>query len=259
MTYVLAAVAPDACARGVLGTAIALAALSDSTAAGLHVRENGAGTLAQLARAEGVEMREVGGSAIEQIVAAAREPDVAALVLGMRREHGGSEAVGRTALEVITRLAKPAALVPPQAEPLGRIARILVPAEGTSESMQALEHVLERTRNSQLEILVLHLHSADTVPAFADHEPHEAEAWEREFLRGYVSSPDDHVRLVRRLGTPENDIITVAHEASAELIAMAWSQNLSPGRARVVSEVLAHSDIPVLLLPRQLSRITTGG
>jgi nucleotide-binding universal stress UspA family protein len=256
MTNVLAAVALDTCARGVLSTAIALAALLDSTPAGLHVRENGAGTLAQLARAEGVEMRELGGSAIEQIVAAAREPGVAALVLGMRREPGCSEPAGRTALEVITRVAKPVALVPPQAEPRERIARILVPLEGTSESMQALEHVLELARNDQLEILVLHLHSPDTVPAFADHEPHEAEAWEREFLRGYVSHPDERVRLVRRLGTPADDIVTVAHETSAELIAMAWSQNLGPGRARVVSETLAHSDIPVLLLSRQLSPIS---
>lgn len=30
---------------------------------------------------------------------------------------------------------------------------------------------------------------------------------------------------------------------------LAWSQDLGPGRARVVSETLAHSDIPVLLLP----------
>jgi nucleotide-binding universal stress UspA family protein len=256
MTNVLAAVAPDACARGVLSIAIALAALLDSTPAGLHVREDGAGTLAQLARAKGVEIREVGGSAIEQIVTAAQEPDVAALVLGMRREPGGPEPAGRTALEVITRVAKPVALVPPQAEPRERIARILVPLEGTSESMQALEHVLALSRSDQLEILVLHLLSQDTVPAFADHEPHEARAWEREFLQGYVSSPEHRVRLVRRLGTPADDIVTIAQETSAELIAMAWSQNLSPGRARVMSETLAHTDIPVLLLPRQLSPIS---
>ncbi|MGO9906223.1 MAG: universal stress protein [Solirubrobacteraceae bacterium] len=259
MTNVLAAVAPDACARGVLSTAIALAGLLDSTPAGLHVRENGAGTLSQLARAEGVEMREVGGSASEQIMAAALEPDVAALVLGMRGELRGSQPVGRTALEIITRVAKPVVLVPPQAEPRERLTRILVPLEGTGETMQALEHLLELAGNRQLEILVLHLLSPDTLPAFADHEPHETEAWEREFLRGYVSTPDDRVRLVRRLGVPTDDIVMVANETSAELVALTWSQTLSPGHARVVSETLAHSDIPVLLLPRQLSRTGTSG
>jgi hypothetical protein len=42
---------------------------------------------------------------------------------------------------------------------------------------------------------------------------------------------------------------SVHHETSADLIVLAWSQDLGPGRARVVSETLAHSHVPVLLLP----------
>jgi hypothetical protein len=46
----------------------------------------------------------------------------------------------------------------------------------------------------------------------------------------------------------------VAHETAADLVVLAWSQELGEGRARVVSETLARSSIPVLLLPVAPSR-----
>jgi nucleotide-binding universal stress UspA family protein len=98
---------------------------------------------------------------------------------------------------------------------------------------------------------VLRVHSPATVPAFADHEPHAALAWEREFLSRYISTPHDRITLVRRLGVPADDAVAVARETGADLIVLTWSQHLAPGRAQVVSETLAHSDIPVLLLPAQ--------
>jgi nucleotide-binding universal stress UspA family protein len=100
-----------------------------------------------------------------------------------------------------------------------------------------------------LEVLVLHVHSPETVPAFADHAPHAASAWGEEFLARYMSPPDHRVTLLRRLGVPADDIVAVAHEVSADLIALSWKQDLGPGHARLVSETLTHSDIPVLLLP----------
>jgi nucleotide-binding universal stress UspA family protein len=87
------------------------------------------------------------------------------------------------------------------------------------------------------------------VPAFSDHDPHATRAWEQEFLSRSMPTPHDRVTLVRRLGVAADDVVAVARETGADLIVLAWSQDLSPGRARVVSETLAHSDIPVLLLP----------
>jgi hypothetical protein len=46
-----------------------------------------------------------------------------------------------------------------------------------------------------------------------------------------------------------DDVVAVAHETAAELLVLAWSRDLSPGRARVVSETLAHSNMPALLIP----------
>jgi hypothetical protein len=54
---------------------------------------------------------------------------------------------------------------------------------------------------------------------------------------------------VRHLGNAADDIVVVANETAADLIVLAWSQDLTPGHARVISETLAHTDIPVLLLP----------
>jgi nucleotide-binding universal stress UspA family protein len=251
MSTVLAAIEADACARPVLETAIALAEVFDATVAGLHVLGHGAASPRELASHCGVELREVSGSAVEQIVAAACQPDTVALVLGARGVHGGPQPAGHTALELITRLRKPVAVVPPHARPPQHVARLLLPLEGTPQSSRALEETIKLAHRRQLEILVLHVHSPATVPAFSNHDPHATQAWEQEFLARYISTPHQRVKLLRRLGVPADDIVAVAHESTADLVVLAWSQDLSRGRALVVSEALARSDIPVLLLPAQ--------
>lgn len=249
MTTVLAALDSNASGRPVLSTALALADLYDSTVTCLHVREEVLSAAAELARVAGVELREVSGSPVEEIVTAGQDPGVAALVLGARGAHGGPQPAGHTALEVIARIAKPVAVVSPHAKPPEQIKRILVPLEGTSESSHALDETIRLAHRRGLEVLVLHVHSPATVPSFSDHEPHAALAWEREFLTRHLPSPHDRITLLRRLGVPADDVVAVAHETSPNLIVLAWSQDLTPGRARVVSETLAHADIPVLLLP----------
>ena len=52
-----------------------------------------------------------------------------------------------------------------------------------------------------------------------------------------------------RPGVPADDIVAVARETGADLTVLAWSQSLASGHARVVSETLMHSAIPVLLIP----------
>ena len=249
MKIVLAAIQADACAKPILSTATALADLFDANLAALHVRENDSSSPGELAAAFGAAVREVSGSPIEQIIAAAADREVAALALGARGVHGGPQPAGHTALEVITRVRKPVAVVPPHANAHRQLTRILVPLEGTRDSSQALQDTIRLAHRRQLEILVLHVHTPATVPAFANHEPHATAAWEHEFLTRHIPTPHDRVSLQRQLGLPADDTIAVAHEHSADLIVLAWSQNLEPGHAHVVSQTLAHSDIPVLLIP----------
>jgi nucleotide-binding universal stress UspA family protein len=249
MSIVIAALDADAAAGPVLRTAVALATLIEASVSALHVRENGTSVPEQLTSVASVELRESTGSPIELIASAAQRPDVAALVLGARAIYGGVQPAGHTTLEVITRVSRPVVVVPPQARPRERLVRILVPLDGTSQSARALDDLLTLAHARRLEVLVLHVYSPATVPKFSDHLPHATHAREREFLLSNISTPHDRVKLLHRLGVPADDVVAAARETDADLIALAWRQTLKGGSARVVSETLAHSDIPVLLLP----------
>jgi nucleotide-binding universal stress UspA family protein len=251
VTTVLAAIDSNASGQPVLSTAIALADLLDATVTSLHVREQALSTPPKLARAAGVELHEVSGAPVEQIVAAAQDPDVVALVLGQSGVHGTAYPAGHTTIDVITRITKPVAVVPPHAQPPQQINKILVPLEGTNESSHALDDTINLAHRRGLEVLVLHIHSPATLPSFSDHEPHATLAWEQEFLTRHVTTPHNHITLLRRLGVPADDIVAVARETGADLTVLAWSQSLASGHARVVSETLMHSAIPVLLIPIQ--------
>lgn len=253
MTNVIAALGADACAAPVLATAKTLADMLDATVVALHVGEAGVPSPEALAHAARVEFRHTRGTPLDEIVNAAQEKDVAALVLGSRGTSAGPRPAGATALEVITRTAKPVVLVPPDARPPERFTRLLLPIEGTGPAPPGLSDIIDAAHRRKLEIIVLHLHSPATVPAFSDHEPHGTRAWDQEFLARHVAAPHDRVRVLRYLGTPADDVLAVAEGTGAELIVLVWGQSLAEGRARVVTRTLASTKIPVLLLPTEPS------
>lgn len=249
MTHVLAAIDTSPCARAVLQTARSVGELFAGTVTALHVSENGSDAALQVAHEAGVELREATGSPIEAIVVAARDPDVAAVVLGARGIHGGARPAGHAALEVITRVSKPVVVVPPDSTAGARIARVLTPLDGTEESSEAIADTIALADRRDLEILVLHVHAPDEVPPFQDQPHHAIPAWEREFAARFVSVPPSRVEVIQRVGAAADRVVAVAGDTEADLIALGWSQDLSPGRAEVVRETLAHSTIPVLLVP----------
>jgi nucleotide-binding universal stress UspA family protein len=253
MTNVIAALGADACAAPVLATAKTLADMLDATVVALHVGEGVAPSPEALANAARVEFRHPRGTPLEGIVNAANEADVAALVLGSRGASAGPRPAGATALEVITRTEKPVVLVPPDAHPPERFTRLLLPIEGNGAASPALSHIIDAAHRRKLEIIVLHLHSPETVPAFSNHEPHGTRAWDQEFLARHLPFPADCVTVLRRVGTPADDVPALAEGSGAELIVLVWSQSLAKGRARVVTRTLASTRIPVLLLPTEPS------
>lgn len=249
MTRVLAAIDTSPCARTVLQAARSVGELFEATVTALHVSENGSDAALQVAREAGVELRECAGSPIEAITAAAQDPDVVAVVLGARGIHGGPRPAGHAALELITRLSKPVVVVPPDATVGARIARILTPLEGTEESSQAIADTIALAERRDLEILVLHVHPPEAVPAFQDQPHHAIPAWEREFAARFVAVPPARVEVFQRVGAAAEGVVAVAADTKADLIALGWNQDLSPGRADVVREALARSAIPLLLVP----------
>ena len=249
MDHVLAAVDASPCAHAVMQTALSIAEWFDATVTALHVRENDRDAPLQVARGAGVELHEAAGPPIEAIVAAAEDPGVVAVVLGARGANRGPQPAGHTALEVITRVNKPVVVVPPDGTRGARVTRVLTPLEGTNESSQAIADMLALAARRGVDILVLHVHTPDAVPPFQDQPHHQVEAWEQEFLARFVSGPHARVEISQHVGAPAERVVAVARDAEADLMALGWSQNLSPGRAEVVREALAHSTMPVLLIP----------
>lgn len=205
--------------------------------------------LARLARESDVDLRTVEGDPTEEIVAEMASADVLLGVLGARRRPHGPRPAGHVALEVIGRVSRMVAVVPPQAyvpEP-GGLQRILVPLDGTEESAAAVRSLCEAFARSAVEIVVVHIFRPGKVPAFWDQPHYAEEAWGEEFRARFLRSTGGRVRL--RTGIAQERILAVAEEEDVDAIALGWAQRLDPGRARVVRRILSHGVLPVLLVP----------
>jgi len=248
MSKVLAAVDNSAAARPVLAAAAAIAELLEAEVEGIHVREDGDRTARTAAEAGGVTLRAVRGPVIGALVRAAEQEDVAAIAVGARGTSVGRRPAGHVALELIVSVRKPVLVVPPQAPAPLALRQILVPLNGTRVTTAALASTIELARGSDVDVIVLHVHDHVSVPLFGEQPQHELEAWAREFLARHAPHLE-RVRLEVRTGIPAAEVLRVARDAEADLVALGWAQDLSEGRAAVVREVLERSEVPVLLVP----------
>jgi nucleotide-binding universal stress UspA family protein len=254
MRKVIAALDNSPAARAVLATAGSLAQLLDAQVVALHVGEDGDRTARAAAAAAGLELQRVHGPTVPALVEAASAPDVVVLVVGARRLAKGARPIGTTALDVITSLLKPVVVVPPDAVCGPELRRVLVPLEGTISTSLAPKGIIELARDADLEVCVLHVHDASTLPSFTDQTQHQARAWGNEFVARYCPWGIGGVTVELRVGRPAEEILAVAEQTEAHLIALGWSQEIDWGRAPVVREVLERGRTPVLLVPVRLIR-----
>jgi hypothetical protein len=103
------------------------------------------------------------------------------------------------------------------------------------------------TSGYDYELVLLHVFTRDTMPRFANHEPHDTDEWVREFRLAYAPRRPSTDRLVMRVGDCDRFAAEVAEEFATDLVIVSWSQDASPGRARVVKAVLGHG--PTLFVP----------
>lgn len=256
MGFVLAAIDDSAAARCVLSAAGGLASLLDVGVEALHVVEDRPRTTAAATAASaGVPFHETSGAPVDRIIDASREPGVVAVVLGCRSLEAGT-AVGHVALSVIQAIDKPVLAVPPSSPDARRFQRVLVPLDGTGATTSALRGVLaEVDRVDGPELVALHVFEPDSLPPFGDHLTYEAEAWSEEFLDRYAPVRPEGMRLELRVGMPADVVRSIVEEIDADLVAVGWARELTPGRATVVRALLRSSAVPVLLLPtRQPAR-----
>ncbi|HET7868716.1 MAG TPA: universal stress protein [Actinomycetota bacterium] len=247
MRKVIAAIDDTAAARSVLATGRLVAELFEASLEAVHVRDDGARTARTAAAVAGLQLREVDGPVVDALVLEARASEVAALTLGARATPAGRRPAGHVALEVITAVPRPVAVVPPDVRPQRDLRRLVVPLNGTWATANALAGVIELACRCDLDVVILHVLDEESLPPFSDQPHHEAEAWLREFMARQC--PAAAARAELRVGVPAHAVEATAVEMGADLIALSWSQELAPGRAAVVREVLERGRIPVLLVP----------
>jgi nucleotide-binding universal stress UspA family protein len=149
---------------------------------------------------------------------------------------------------VVEQARKPVVLVPPGAKVRRpAISRVLLPLDGTPESAVAVADTISLLARAGVDLVVLHVFDAATVPRFWDQAAHAHQAWAEEFLARNAATAG--ARLELRSGSPGKHVVDVAGAEQADLIALGWSQRLDAGRSRTVRRSVLHAGVPVLLVP----------
>jgi nucleotide-binding universal stress UspA family protein len=249
MKKVLAALDNSLAGKALLAAARTFAKLLNADVEAVHVQTDGDRTARSSAEAAGIPFRAIKGPVVARLVEAGGASDVVALAIGARGTPSARRSLGGTASAVASALPKPVMIVPPDADPPGAFRRILVPIEGLVSQTLEPRWFFEPAREAGIDVLALHIHDADSIPAFTDQPQHEQPAWAAEFVRRYCRWGIEEVRLETRVGRIGELIPVVATESNCDLIALGWSQELSSARAPVVRETLQRAPLPVLLVP----------
>jgi nucleotide-binding universal stress UspA family protein len=205
---------------------------------------------AALSRLLAAEVRVLarGSTAAEVTVELAR-PEVAACVLPARAPSGAvSSPLRQLCWQVVQHADKPVVLVSPQARlahPV--IRRVLLPLDGSAEAALAVSETARLLHDAGVELVALHVFDATTTPGFWDQRAHAADAWMHEFLSRCEIPPGSRLEL--RSGTPAEHVVRTVEAEDVDLVALGWSRDIRPGRARTVRAAVASARAPVLLMP----------
>lgn len=247
MKKILAGIANSPAARPVLETARALAALLDASVEAIHVREDGTMTAEETAAAMDVPLRIIDAKPLEELIRELDAPEALMAVVGARDKPNDPHVVGHVAVTIAERSSKPVVVVPPAAEIHVPLQKVLIPLDGSPSTGTAARKLSRTFARSGVEVIALHVFDSSSTPLFLDRPDYDLDAWTREFLARYCSEPGSRLEL--RAGRPGGHVVAAAEEEAVDMIALGWRQDLSPGRASVVREVLSRAVVPVLLIP----------
>lgn len=154
-----------------------------------------------------------------------------------------------TSWRVVQRSDKPVILVPRHfvVRSVPAVSRVLVPLDGTQESATTVRDTMRLFAEADVELTVLHVFDVATTPRFWDQAAHARNGWEREFREFCCVPPTTRIEL--RRGEPGERVVEVAAAEKSDMVALGWSQNLAPGRARTVLSTVRDADLPVMLVP----------
>jgi nucleotide-binding universal stress UspA family protein len=246
---VLAALDDSPAARPVAEFALSLGRLLRCRAEAVHVGTVTARTATATAEAVGLPCRNLPGEPVTAIADAVEAPAVRLAVLGAHRLPGSRGPIGGTALAVAQRVSKPVVVVPPDYRPADAVRRLVLPLSGAPDVAALVAATVHAATENLVEVVALHVFDAQTVPRCWDQPQHEEPAWREEFLARFT--PAVPVRLLLRTGSVAAAVNAVVHEEQADLVVLAWAQDVSPGHGEVVRQVLAEVAVPVTLVPAQ--------
>ena len=247
---VIAALDESDAGRAVLDVAVVLATRIAADVVAVHARDvehpQALHRVRRIAAARGVRVSIIDGRVVPVIVRLLSADDVAYGVIGVRSRQKGKRPAGHVAVAVASAVATPIVVTPPGAS-VADIRRLLVPLEGTPEDAAALADVVARLTAAGVHVVPLHVFTPATVPSYWDQPHHAAPAWSAGFLSRFGPATVENLWL--RSGDVADALLEVIASASIDLVALAWSQNLTGGHAPVVRALLARSPVPVLLVP----------
>jgi hypothetical protein len=248
VSIVLAVLESGGSAKAVLDTAIGIGELTDARVEAVHPPGSTSfeKRVAVLSRRAGVPLRQLDTAEGDDLLAAVRQADVVAAVVGARSRGAGRYPVGPLVRHLLERTEKPIVVVRADHPARPVLRRLLVPLEGTAASSQPVLERLTNLLSNGVELVVLHVFTEDTLPAMLDRPARDIEILGKEFLHRHL--PHAH-HIEMRQGSVPSIVAEVSGQQDSDLIVLSWSQDASPGRAEVIREVLTSSPVPVLLLP----------
>lgn len=214
----------------------------------VHVDEGDPTPAQELARTCGVRTTVLEGAPVPTLldVLAAENVDIG--VLGLRGSPGGRQPAGSTAFQVLQETTKPLVLVPPDARPWPPTGggTSLLPVDGSPTSAASLQQLLALLRRARMTIHLLHVFDPDHIPRFVDQPQHALPAWTHEFIARHG---DDDLHLDLRVGHADMAVLSCAGDLDVDLIGLACGRQIHDPGTSVVLSVLAHTSVPVLVLP----------
>lgn len=180
---------------------------------------------------------------------AAAEPGVEAVVVAGRGVDDRGRPRGEVTVAAATTSDRPVVVALPGGPPAAPLRRLLLPVEaGAPDGGGGVGEAMGLAARAGVEVVVLHVHAPSAAPAFEDQPGYAQSAWEREFAARHLKGRSPTL-LLRHVGAPADRIVEGAQLVGADLIVLAWKRDLSGDHAAVVRGILAHSPMPVLLLP----------